>query len=210
MAAAGHVPAMSQLPIASLPGLPTSEQILRSRPQRWHAWSSDSRLSRFWREELFAADLLPMQQQLAWLSAALEEAVRVRCAGRARSAVEEAIQQLDQSVLEHQHFLTTLASGWPTLYEFTAYQRLLRGFHEAVRTWQHAVLVGDPREAAHFRHCELLGWRLLGDASLLIDMFAEPVRGHGQQVDQTLARLSGRERAIPRLLRRLSGWLRRR
>lgn len=210
MDAAGRVLAMSQLPIASLPGLPTSDQVLRSRPQRWHAWSSDSRLSRFWREELFAADLQPMQQQLALLSAALEEAVRVRCAGRARPAVEEAIQQLDLSVMEHQHFLTTLASGWPTLYEFAAYQRLLRGFHQAVRTWQHAVLVGEPCETAHFRHCELLGWRLLGDASLLIDLFSESVRGDGQRVDHTLARLSGKDRAVPRFLRRLSAWLRRR
>lgn len=210
MAAAGCVPAMSQLPIASLPGLPTSEQILRSRPQRWHAWSSESRLSRFWREELFTADLLPMQQQLALLSAALEEAVRVRCAGRARPAVEEAIQQLDLSVTEHQHFLTTLASGWLALYEFAAYQRLLRGFREAVRDWQLSVLVGDSREAAHFRHCERLGWRLLGDASLLIDMFAESVRGDDRRVEQSLARPSGKSRAVPRLLRRLSGWLRRR
>lgn len=213
MPAAWRVPAMSQLPIASLPGLPTSDQILRSRPQRWHAWSSDSRLSRFWREELFTADLLPMQQQLALLSAALEEAVRVRCAGRTRPAVEEAIQQLDLSVMEHQHFLTTLASGWPALYEFAAYQRLLRGFHEAVRAWQHAVLVGDSREAAHFRHCELLGWRLLGDASLLIDMFAESVRGDGRRLEPAWAQLPGQDGgsgAVAGLLRRLSGWLRRR
>ena len=41
-------------------------------------------------------------------------------------------------------------------------------------------------------------------------MFAESVRGDDRRVDQSLARLSAKDRAVPRLLRRLSGWLRRR
>lgn len=199
---------MSQLPIASLPGLPTSDQVLRSRPQRWNGWPADSRLSRFWREELFEADLQPMQRQLALLSAALDEAVRVRCAGGTRPVIEEAVQQLDLAVLEHQYFLTTLASGWAALYEFPAYQRLLRGFLEAVRAWQQSVLVADPDETAHFRHCELLGWRLLGNASLLVDMFAESAGTRDALAEQRLARRSRKGRAVSGLWRRLSGWLR--
>lgn len=199
---------MSQLPIASLPGLPTSDQVLRSRPQRWNGWPADSRLSRFWREELFEADLQPMQRQLALLSAALDEAVRVRCAGGTRPVIEEAVQQLDLAVLEHQYFLTTLASGWAALYEFPAYQRLLRGFLEAVRAWQQAVLVADPDETVHFRHCELLGWRLLGNASLLVDMFAESAGTRDALAEQRLARRSRKSRAVSGLWRRLSGWLR--
>ncbi|MDR0225740.1 MAG: hypothetical protein LBI66_04915 [Burkholderiaceae bacterium] len=186
---------MTQLPIPSLPGLPTSAQVLRSQPANWRTWSSESKLSRFWRQELLEGDLLPMQRQLLLLSTALEEAVRIRCAASARPAIEDAVQQLDLAVLEHQHFLTTLAPGWLSLYEFPAYQSLLRSFREAVRAWQQAVLVGETPELERFRHCELLGWRLLGNASLLIDMFAESVRVADPVADQALALVSGKPAA---------------
>ncbi len=199
---------VNQQPLASLPGLPTSAQVLRSQPPHWPQAFGDSRLSRFWRQELLEGDLRPMQQQLVLLSTALEEAVRIRCAGAARPAVEEAIQQLDLAVLDHQHFLTTLAPGWLVLYEFPAYQRLLRTFREAVCAWQHAVLVADGREAGLFRHCELLGWRLLGHASLLIDMFADSVRAADPDADQDFAWTGGEAAAGRGIWQRLSGWLR--
>lgn len=201
---------MTRLSHASRPDLPTSVQVLYSRPGPWRAaGGGDSRLSRLWRQELLDGDLRPMQQQLVLLSAALEEALRLRRAGAARPVVEEAIQQLGLAVLEHQHFLTTLASGWHVLYEFPAYQRLLRGFCHAVRAWQQTVLLGDAREPEHCRRCELLGWRLLGDASLLIDMFAESARGCVPSALRSPVGALARPRGLARLWRRLIGWLRR-
>ena len=164
---------MTQLSFPSRPGLQTSAHPLRSLPEHWRTWAGESRLNRVWLNELIVGDLQPMHQQLALLAGALDEAVRVRYAGSARPAVEEAIQQLDLAVLDHQHFLTTLGAVWHALYEFPAYQRLLKGFREVVHAWQQSVLVGDAQEPEHFRRCERLGWRLLGDACLLIDMFAE-------------------------------------
>ncbi|WP_280187610.1 hypothetical protein [Delftia sp. PS-11] len=199
---------MTQLPPASRPDVPTSVHVLLSRPAQWRAGSGDSRHSRFWRQELLESDLRPMQQQLVLLSAALEEAVRVRCAGRSRPVVEEAVQQLGLAALEHQYFLTTLASGWRLLYEFPAYQRLLRSFCKAVRAWQQSVLLGDAREAEHFRQCERLGWRLLGDASLLIDMFAESVRGGCPAMHPLPVKTSAGPHGMAGLLRRLAHWLR--
>lgn len=99
---------MTQLSFPSRPGLQTSAHPLRSLPEHWRTWAGESRLNRVWLNELIVGDLQPMHQQLALLAVALDEAVRVRYAGSARPAVEEAIQQLDLAVLDHQHFLTTL------------------------------------------------------------------------------------------------------
>ncbi|CAB5701589.1 Uncharacterised protein [Delftia tsuruhatensis] len=195
---------MTQLSLPSRPGAQTSAHPLRSLPDHWRAWTSESRLSRFWRHELLVGDLQPMHQQLALLAVALDEAVRVRYAGSARPAVEEAVQQLDLAVLDHQHFLTTLAAGWRTLYEFPAYQRLLMGFRQAVHAWQQTVLVGDAQEPEYFRRCERMGWRLLGHACLLIDMFAESAAVAGEvDVTGVLPPCAGRPRRLWRALRRI-------
>lgn len=206
---------MTQLSFPSRPGLQTSAHPLRSLPEHWRAWAGESRLSRFWQHELIVGDLQPMHQQLALLAVALDEAVRVRYAGSARPTVEDAIQQLDLAVLDHQHFLTTLGTGWHALYEFPAYQRLLKGFREVVHAWQQSVLVGDAQEPEHFRRCERLGWRLLGDACLLIDMFAEAATvAAGADVTGTLPRYRTRRwlpwNALRQALRRLRDSLLRR
>lgn len=206
---------MTQLSFPSRPGLQTSVQPLRSLPKQWRAWAGESRLSRFWQHELIVGDLQPMHQQLALLAVALDESVRVRYAGSPRPAVEDAIQQLDLAVLDHQHFLTTLATGWHALYEFPAYQRLLKGFREAVHAWQQSVLVGDAQEPEHFRRCERLGWRLLGDACLLTDMFAESAAVAGEaDVSAILSGYKARRwqpwSAVRRALRRLRDALLRR
>jgi hypothetical protein len=209
---------MTQLSFPSRPGLQTSAHPLRSLPDHWRAWTGDSGLSRFWQHELLVGDLQPMHQQPALLAVALDEAVRVRyaaCSTMERPVVEEAVQQLDMAVLDHQHFLSTLASGWHALYGFPAYHRLLKAFREAVRAWQQSVLLGDAQEPEHFRRCERLGWRLLGDACLLIDMFAESAAVAGEcDVTGGLSRFRTRRwrpwAALRRALRRLCNVLLRR
>ncbi len=80
---------------------------------------------------------------------------------------------------EHQRLLTGLGSGWHTLYEFGVYQRALWELGQSVSTWKEALELRHSSETEHFDKFELLAWRTLGEALLLIDMYEQGSRGEG-------------------------------
>ena len=162
---------MPHLTAPSLPSLPTQVLALMSRPTHWGAWANNSVLSRIWRQDVLHGDLVPLRAQLDALSAALEAVVCTRREAQARDEVHEAVQKLVMAVQDHQHFLTTLSADWYCLHELTADRHLLKFFDTSLRGWQQSLLQSDALEAERFAHCERLGWKLLGHAALMTDIF---------------------------------------
>ncbi|OYX11242.1 MAG: hypothetical protein B7Z11_05070, partial [Acidovorax sp. 32-64-7] len=80
------------------------------------------------------------------------------------------------------------------LYEFGAYQRALRELRDAVAAWQQALERHSARESACFRQFELLAWRTLGEALLLIDMYEHDSGPQSDLPDALPQRLSGWQR----------------
>jgi hypothetical protein len=90
------------------------------------------------------------------------------------------------------------------LYEFDAYQRVLRELRDAIAAWQQALEHHSPREQACFRLFELLAWRTLGEALLLIDMYEHDSDPPSDLSEALPPRLSGWQR-VQAWLRRLRG-----
>ena len=110
---------------------------------------------------------------------AIEEAVRIRRTSTDTQLIHRTATALFQGVREHQRLLTGLGSGWHTLYEFGVYQRALWELGQSVSTWKEALELRHSSETEHFDKFELLAWRTLGEALLLIDMYEQGSRGEG-------------------------------
>ena len=136
-------------------------------------------ISRFLREGVADEDSRQLRDSLGALSAHIDEATRLRRSGADASAITSRVVELAQCAREHQLFLTGLGSAWHALYEFGAYQRALRELRDAVAAWQQELERHSARESACFRQFELLAWRTLGEALLLIDMYEQGSRGEG-------------------------------
>lgn len=128
-------------------------------------------ISRFLREGVADEDSRLMRDSLAALSQLIDEATRLRRAGADAGAITGRVADLARCAREHQLFLTGLGSAWHALYEFGAYQQALRALRSAIAAWQQALERHSSREGACFRQFELLAWRTLGEALLLIDMY---------------------------------------
>ena len=128
-------------------------------------------ISRFLREGLADEDSRQMRDSLGTLSQQIEDAVHARRTHREAAAIVPMVQTLARGAREHQLFLTGLGSAWHALYEFGAYQRALRELRDALEAWLRALEQRSGREGVLFDQFELLAWRTLGEALLLIDMY---------------------------------------
>lgn len=136
-------------------------------------------ISRFLREGVADEDSRQLRDSLGSLSNAIEEAVRIRRTSTDTQLIHRTATALFQGVREHQRLLTGLGSGWHTLYEFGVYQRALWELGQSVSTWKEALELRHSSEIEHFDKFELLAWRTLGEALLLIDMYEQGSRGEG-------------------------------
>lgn len=136
-----------------------------------HSFQSFGDISRFLREGVADEDSLQLRDSLGALSVQIDETTRLRRTGADAMAITRRVGGLAQCAREHQLFLTGLGSAWHALYEFGAYQRALRELRDAIAAWQQALERHSTQEGASFRQFELLAWRTLGDALLLIDMY---------------------------------------
>lgn len=130
-------------------------------------------ISRFLREGLADEDSRQMRDSLGALSQQIEEAVNARRRHKDAAAIVPTVQALVRVAREHQLFLTGLGSAWHALYEFGAYQRALRELRDALDAWLRALEQRSGREGRAFSQFELLAWRTLGEALLLIDMYEQ-------------------------------------
>jgi hypothetical protein len=128
-------------------------------------------ISRFLREGVADEDSRELRDSLGNLSGLIEEAVTTRRTSTDTEAIQHAATALVRGAREHQLLLTGLGSGWHGLYEFTAYQRALWELRTAITAWSEALEQRQPSEAVCFDKFELLAWRTLGEAILLIDMY---------------------------------------
>ena len=128
-------------------------------------------ISRFLREGVADEESRQLRDSLGALSSQIDEAVRTRRTSTDTAAITQRVASLSQCAREHQLFLTGLGSAWHALYEFGAYQRALRELRSAIAQWQQTLERRSAKEGASFDHFELLAWRTLGEALLLIDMY---------------------------------------
>ncbi|SDZ86225.1 hypothetical protein SAMN05421875_102261 [Acidovorax soli] len=166
-----------------------------------HTLQSFGDISRFLREGGADEDSLLLRDKLGALSMQIDEATRLRRTGADATAITRRVGDLAQCAREHQLFLTGLGSAWHALYEFGVYQRALRELRDAIAAWQQALERHSTQEGTSFRQFELLAWRTLGEALLLIDMYEH---GSGPQSD-----LPGVLPQRPSRWQRLRAWFRR-
>jgi hypothetical protein len=151
-------------------------------------------ISRFLREGVAHEDSRQLRDSLGPLSLQIDEVIRLRRNGTDAHAITRRVVDLARCARQHQLFLTELGAAWHALYEFDAYQRVLRELRDAIAAWQQALEHHSPREQACFRLFELLAWRTLGEALLLIDIYEQPADTHSDVPYALPQRLSGWQR----------------
>lgn len=142
-----------------------------TRPSQLLTPQSFGDISRFLREGVADEESRQLRDSLGALSMQIDEAVRTRRTSTDTAAITRRVLALSHCAREHQLFLTGLGSAWHALYEFGAYQRALRELRNAIAQWQHMLERRSSKESATFDQFELLAWRTLGEALLLIDMY---------------------------------------
>lgn len=161
-------------------------------------------ISRFLRQGVADEESRQLRDSLAALSQHIEAASHARRRAQADPArIQHSVGALARCAREHQLFLTGLGSAWHALYEMGAYQRVLRELRDAIGAWQRSLERRSASEPARFDAFELLAWRTLGEALLLIDMYEQ---GGSAQSEPPHASPPPARR--PPLLQRLRGWLR--
>lgn len=142
-----------------------------TRPSQLLTLQSFGDISRFLREGVADEESRQLRDSLGAMSTQIDEAVRTRRTSTDTTAIGRRVLSLSHCAREHQLFLTGLGSAWHALYEFGAYQRALRELRNAITDWQQMLERRSPKESASFDQFELLAWRTLGEALLLIDMY---------------------------------------
>ena len=142
-----------------------------TRPSQLLTLQSFGDISRFLREGVADEDSRQLRDSLGALSSQIDEAVRIRRTSSDTTEITRRVVTLSHSAREHQLFLTGLGSAWHALYEFGAYQRALRELRNAIADWQLMLERRSTKESESFDQFELLAWRTLGEALLLIDMY---------------------------------------
>lgn len=130
-------------------------------------------ISRFLREGVADEDSRQLRDSLGNLSGLIEEAVRIRRTSTDAPLIHHAATTLFQGARDHQLLLTGLGSAWHGLYEFGAYQRALWELRLSIAAWKESLEQRQASEASCFDKFELLAWRTLGEALLLIDMYEQ-------------------------------------
>ena len=174
-----------------------------TRPSQLLTLQSFGDISRFLREGVADEDSRQLRDSLGAFSAQIDEAVRTRRTSSDTEAIARLVVTLSHCAREHQLFLTGLGSAWHALYEFGVYQRALRELRKAITDWQQMLERRSPQESASFDQFELLAWRTLGEALLLIDMYEHQSDPQGDLQDSVPP-----QRSLS-VLQRMRTWLRR-
>jgi len=138
-----------------------------------HTVQSFAQLSRFLREDGADEETRQLRESLGGLSRHIEAAVQARRKAASHGAVIASVRALAAHARQHQLLLTGMGSAWHALYEFGGYQRGLRELRDSIARWQAALEAGASAEQECFAAFELLAWRTLGDALLVIDMYEQ-------------------------------------
>jgi len=166
-----------------------------TRPSQLLTLQSFGDISRFLREGVADEESRQLRDSLGALSTQIDEAVRTRRTSTDTAEITRRAAALAQCAREHQLFLTGLGSAWHALYEFGAYQRALRELRNAIARWQQMLERRSSQEKASFDQFELLAWRTLGEALLLIDMYEHQSEPQSELPDAPARKGSAWQRA---------------
>jgi len=166
-----------------------------TRPSQLLTLQSFGDISRFLREGVADEESRQLRDSLGALSTQIDEAVRTRRTSTDTVEITRRAAALSQCAREHQLFLTGLGSAWHALYEFGAYQRALRELRNAIARWQQMLERRSSQEKASFDQFELLAWRTLGEALLLIDMYEHQSEPQSELPDALARKGSAWQRA---------------
>lgn len=167
---------------------------------RFASGQSLSDISRFFCDAGANEESRQLRASLGALAVHIEAAVRSRRLRHDTDDITRAAASLVQGVREHQLVLTGLGSAWHALYGFSAYQRAVAELLRAVNAWQQQLEQRSRREGAAFDRVELLAWRTLGEALLLIDLY--------EQGDRSPSTAIGASQRLPAWRRALQWWQR--
>ena len=161
-------------------------------------------ISRFLRDGGANEESRQLRASLGVLAERIEAAVRTRRLRHDTGAITRTAAALVQAVREHQWFLTGLGSAWYALYGFAAYHRVVAELLRAAQAWQQQLEQRSRREGAAFDRAELLAWRTLGEALLLIDLYEQDGIGPSAALGATMSAT----RPLPAWRRALQWWQR--
>lgn len=152
---------------------PAAKSSAHPRSSRSSSAPSLSDVSRFFCDAGANEESRELRASLGALAVLIEAAVRSRRLRHDTADITRTAASLVQGVREHQLVLTGLGSAWHALYGFAAYQRAAAELLRAAKTWQQQLEQRSRREGAAFDRAELLAWRTLGEALLLIDLYEQ-------------------------------------
>lgn len=164
--------------------------VVASRPNARTSFPSAqslSDISRFFRDGGANDESRQLRVSLGALAERIEAAVRTRRLRHDTATITRAAAALVQGVREHQLFLTGLGSAWHALYGFAAYHRAVAELLSASQAWQQQLERRSRREGAAFDRAELLAWRTLGEAVLLIDLYEQDGSGPSTTTGATIS-----------------------
>ncbi len=173
---------------------------------RFPSAQSLSDVSRFLRDGGANEESRQLRASLGALAERIEAALRSRRLRHDTADITRTASALVQGVREHQLVLTGLGSAWHALYGFAAYQGAAAELLRAAQAWQQQLEQRSRREGAAFDRAELLAWRTLGEALLLIDLYEQGGSSPGAAMGAT----SSAARHLSAWRRALLWWQRRR
>ncbi|MDR6212806.1 hypothetical protein [Paracidovorax wautersii] len=172
-----------------------------------HSAQSFDDISRFLREGLADEESRQLRDSLVALSQHIETAVRMRRRRSDPPAILHSVEQLAACAREHQRFLTSLGSAWHAMYELGVYQGTLRELRDAIAAWQGALERRSSAERARFDSFELVAWRAVGEALLLLEMYEHGAQTQGAPLSRAAPPAARRGNAS--WIGRLRAWWRR-
>jgi hypothetical protein len=103
----------------------------------------------------------------------VEAIVSALLLNRHRELIAPQLMDLLTVLREHRQLVVNLGLPWRGLYEYAAYLQALNNFRVLIGQW---LLAGGPRAtelALTAEDFELVGWRTLGEGTLMIDMYEQ-------------------------------------
>lgn len=136
-------------------------------------------LSQFLRGAMADEDSRQLSESLSHLAAHIEAIVAALRLHRQRDVVAPQLMDLLTVLRAHRQLVVNLDLAWRGLYEYAAYLQALNNFRVLIGQW----LLDGGAEARELpvtaEDFELVAWRTLGEAMLMIDMYEQWTRSDG-------------------------------
>jgi hypothetical protein len=130
-------------------------------------------LSQFLRGAMADEESRQVSESMAHMALHIEAIVSALRLHRQREVIAPQLVDLLTVLREHRQRVVNLDLPWRGLYEYAAYLQALNNFRVLIGQW---LLDGGPQAselALTAEDFELVGWRTLGEGTLMIDMYEQ-------------------------------------